>query len=471
FAGFNGSWLPLRRKLSHPSAAYLHSRNSSVASANNLDVMRLGGQQQQPQQVPESGVSPRALARLVDTAQHQPRPRTLSGLSLATGLDFSNDYAQDQLAEYGQLKTSAEAAAASVAGGSGPLAALRPFRPAHRRLMSDSQFSAVSDASSFGDTQGHVEVPDAFGQPSREEEEWTRAKALEALHQFSTEGLRTLAYAHKEISESAYESWHQRYMVATTALVNRQQQVEAACEEIEGDLLLSGVSAIEDRLQAGVPETIFKLRRAGIRVWMLTGDKVETAINIAKSCRLIDTDVVETTKVDERTELGDRMTLLVMQSMTDLGELDRILSQALATARAMTATVDERFESRSRMEKLRRGMKRFGGFFVPSRVRSRADACMEEPLLSEDNNSRLSKSPAIAAEVGHHRHLDQNAIQHQGHGQGQQPIAGGGGAAAAAAAVSEVGWADDVQRGATPTTLLGLAKDSRAKRTLSISTD
>ncbi|KAJ2856512.1 hypothetical protein FB639_006102, partial [Coemansia asiatica] len=128
---------------------------------------------------------------------------------------------------------------------------------------------------------------------------------------------------------------------------------------------------------------------------MLTGDKVETAINIAKSCRLIDTDVVEVTKLDnndadagcKEKEKGaaaaaaaangsgqvdendghaskDRMTLLVLQSMTDSVELERVLTQALVAARNMTASVDQRFERRSRLEKLRRGMKRFGNLFV-----------------------------------------------------------------------------------------------------------
>ncbi|KAI9474936.1 hypothetical protein BX667DRAFT_487844 [Coemansia mojavensis] len=158
------------------------------------------------------------------------------------------------------------------------------------------------------------------------DEEWARARALEALHQFSTEGLRTLAYAHKEIPEATYEAWHTRYLAATTALNNRQEQVEAVCEEIEGDLLLSGVSAIEDRLQEGVPETIFKLRRAGIRVWMLTGDKVETAVNIAKSCRLIETD----------------MLLLVMQSLSDPDALERTITPGsdAGTGASLAVVVD-----------------------------------------------------------------------------------------------------------------------------------
>ncbi|KAJ1837451.1 hypothetical protein LPJ57_011421, partial [Coemansia sp. RSA 486] len=226
------------------------------------------------------------------------------------------------------------------------------------------------------------------------------------------------------IPESTYEAWHQRYVLATTALNNRQQQVEAICEEIEGDLLLSGVSAIEDRLQSGVPETIFKLRRAGIRVWMLTGDKVETAINIAKSCRLIDTDVVQITQLDAEgsnttdNEKGastsaaaaadvsenegsrsskDKMTLLVLQSMTDSVELDRVLSQALVIARNMASNIDERFEKRSRLEKLRRGMKRFGAMFVPRRTAPRREesADVHESLLPHDTleNGDTGKSP------------------------------------------------------------------------------
>ncbi|KAJ1718197.1 drs2 neo1 protein, partial [Coemansia biformis] len=258
-----------------------------------------------------------------------------------------------------------------------PHARLLSHAPHHRRLMSESQFSTQSEASSFTDTLGRVEVPVAFATPTAEEEEWARARALEALHQFSTEGLRTLAYAHKEIDPDVYESWHARYLLATTAIANRQQQVEAVCEEIERDMLLSGISAIEDRLQEGVPETIFKLRRAGIRVWMLTGDKVETAINIAKSCRLVETDVVETTELDAVVleKNPGRMVMLVMQSLTDVDELDRLVSNALEVAQHMSTTVDQRFEARSIRAKLRRGLKSFGNLLNVRRMaRQRGDA-------------------------------------------------------------------------------------------------
>ncbi|KAJ1996138.1 hypothetical protein GGI26_000189 [Coemansia sp. RSA 1358] len=422
--GLGFASIPLRRKLSQPSAAYLHSRSSSVGSS--MDYMRSDTPDLMPMFAGIGGVSPnnsngnsgngngnsnllsvpfppRAISRLTDSVlpysdigsgnSAAASPRTPSGLCTSFDIrDGDPDEDEDEddnkraskqkstvvtessnagnsLAEYGTLPLYIPANSASQR----PSGATQ-FKLAHRRLMSDSQFSAISEVSSFADTQGHVEIPSSFGTPSREEEKWARAQALEALHQFSTEGLRTLMYAHKEIEPDYYEAWHNRYVAATTALVNRQQQVEAICEEIEGDLLLSGVSAIEDRLQAGVPETIFKLRRAGIRVWMLTGDKVETAINIAKSCRLIDTDVVETKTLDLKMmeQNKDRMALLVMQSITDYDNLEQIISQALEVAHSAAASVDERFEKRSKIQKLKRGMKKFGNMLNP-RHRARRD--------------------------------------------------------------------------------------------------
>jgi magnesium-transporting ATPase (P-type) len=62
-------------------------------------------------------------------------------------------------------------------------------------------------------------------------------------------------------------------------------------DEIEKNLEVMGVTAIEDKLQDGVPETLSALREAGVKVWMLTGDKVDTAINIGYSCSLLATEM------------------------------------------------------------------------------------------------------------------------------------------------------------------------------------
>ncbi|KAI0636462.1 phospholipid-translocating P-type ATPase [Trametes polyzona] len=107
------------------------------------------------------------------------------------------------------------------------------------------------------------------------------------LAEFASEGLRTLTLAYKVIPESEYEEWAKRYHAATVSLDEREEQIEAISAEIENGLSLLGATAIEDRLQDGVPEAIADLKEAGIKIWVLTGDKLETAIAIGHSTNLI----------------------------------------------------------------------------------------------------------------------------------------------------------------------------------------
>ncbi|KAK0636991.1 hypothetical protein B0T17DRAFT_587979 [Bombardia bombarda] len=111
-------------------------------------------------------------------------------------------------------------------------------------------------------------------------------RCFKHIDDFATEGLRTLLFAHRFLTKQEYETWKKVYHEAETSLVDRQERMEEAGEMIEQSLDLIGASAIEDKLQAGVPETIDRLRRANIKIWMLTGDKRETAINIAHSARI-----------------------------------------------------------------------------------------------------------------------------------------------------------------------------------------
>jgi phospholipid-translocating ATPase len=111
-------------------------------------------------------------------------------------------------------------------------------------------------------------------------------RCFQHVDDFASEGLRTLLFAYRYIEDDEYKKWKTVYHDATTSLVNRQERVEAAAELIEQGFELAGATAIEDKLQQGVPDTIDKLRRANIKVWMLTGDKRETAINIAHSARI-----------------------------------------------------------------------------------------------------------------------------------------------------------------------------------------
>ena len=112
-------------------------------------------------------------------------------------------------------------------------------------------------------------------------------RCFQHVDDFASEGLRTLLYGYRYIDERSYTDWKEIYHEAETSLDNRQERIEEASDLIEQKFDLAGATAIEDKLQDGVPDTIDKLRRANIKVWMLTGDKRETAINIGHSARLV----------------------------------------------------------------------------------------------------------------------------------------------------------------------------------------
>ncbi|GAA5916948.1 hypothetical protein JCM6882_003839, partial [Rhodosporidiobolus microsporus] len=107
------------------------------------------------------------------------------------------------------------------------------------------------------------------------------------LEEYATEGFRTLCIAMRDIPEAEYTKWSAIHAKAAATINGRTEALDKAAEIIERDLFLLGATAIEDKLQDGVPETIYTLQQAGIKVWVLTGDRQETAINIGLSCRLI----------------------------------------------------------------------------------------------------------------------------------------------------------------------------------------
>ncbi|XP_059919245.1 phospholipid-transporting ATPase VD [Gadus macrocephalus] len=108
------------------------------------------------------------------------------------------------------------------------------------------------------------------------------------LDQYAKEGLRTLCFTRKTVSEREYSEWSTLRRTALAAMDNRGGQVRDSAVHLERDLSLLGATGIVDRLQDSVPDTIEALREAGIQVWVLTGDKPETAVNIAYACRLLD---------------------------------------------------------------------------------------------------------------------------------------------------------------------------------------
>ncbi|XP_014610320.1 PREDICTED: phospholipid-transporting ATPase ID isoform X3 [Polistes canadensis] len=130
------------------------------------------------------------------------------------------------------------------------------------------------------------------------------SKTLDHLNKFAGEGLRTLCLSVRDLDESFFNNWKQRHQEAALSHENRDDKLDAIYEEIEKDMTLLGATAIEDKLQDGVPQTIANLGLAGIKVWVLTGDKQETAINIGYSCQLLTDDLTDVFVVDATTYDG-----------------------------------------------------------------------------------------------------------------------------------------------------------------------
>ena len=128
---------------------------------------------------------------------------------------------------------------------------------------------------------------------------------IKDLDKYAVKGLRTLVMAKKEITSSDYKTFASKQNeLETSDLKNKEELLFELYDSYEFDFDFVGASAIEDRLQNNVPQTIAKLMSASIRIWVLTGDKQETAIEIAKSCKLIQKDMkvrILTIKIDENT--------------------------------------------------------------------------------------------------------------------------------------------------------------------------
>lgn len=125
-----------------------------------------------------------------------------------------------------------------------------------------------------------------------------RQQTQDHLEHFAGVGLRTLCLAKKELDEATYNKWQEEFHHAVTSIEQREEKVDKCYELIETNLELLGATAIEDKLQDHVPQTIANLLASGIKLWVLTGDKQETAINIGYSCELLQDEMCEIFIVD-----------------------------------------------------------------------------------------------------------------------------------------------------------------------------
>ncbi|XP_073922017.1 probable phospholipid-transporting ATPase IM isoform X3 [Castor canadensis] len=154
--------------------------------------------------------------------------------------------------------------------------------------------------------------------PSNEED--LLSLTSDHLSEFAGEGLRTLAIAYRDLDDKYFKEWHKMLEDANAAIDKREEQICGLYEEIERDLMLLGATAIEDKLQEGVIETITSLSLANIKIWVLTGDKQETAINIGYACNMLTDDmndvfvITGNTAVEVREELRKAKENLFRQS-------------------------------------------------------------------------------------------------------------------------------------------------------------
>lgn len=152
------------------------------------------------------------------------------------------------------------------------------------------------------------------------------------LEEFASVGLRTLCLAQRELSESEYSRFAQQFQAASTALVGRSEKLMEVAELVERDLELIGCTAIEDKLQDGVPETISSLQDAGCKIWVLTGDRQETAINIGLSSKLLSEDMnLLTINEPDREAVADNIRAkLAVLTRYGAGDEDSASSEDLA---------------------------------------------------------------------------------------------------------------------------------------------
>ncbi|KAF5779286.1 putative P-type phospholipid transporter [Helianthus annuus] len=138
-------------------------------------------------------------------------------------------------------------------------------------------------------------------------------KATEGhLQSYSSIGLRTLVVGMRELGVPEFERWQSSYETASTAVMGRVALLRKVAINLENNLEIVGASAIEDRLQKGVPEAIESLRKADMKVWVLTGDKQETAISIGYSSRLLTSNMHQVvinsnSKMSSKTSLEDAL--------------------------------------------------------------------------------------------------------------------------------------------------------------------
>ena len=164
-----------------------------------------------------------------------------------------------------------------------------PFTSAGKRMGIILQFSQGTE-SAFSSVESPAEI--WFYQKGADTVMTSIVAANDWLDEetanMAREGLRTLVVGRKRLSAQQYSEFSSRYQQASMSLQNRDSRMAKSVKDnLEHNLELLGVTGVEDKLQKDVKSSLELLRNAGIKIWMLTGDKVETARCVAVSAKLV----------------------------------------------------------------------------------------------------------------------------------------------------------------------------------------
>ncbi|XP_015945766.1 putative phospholipid-transporting ATPase 9 [Arachis duranensis] len=175
-------------------------------------------------------------------------------------------------------------------------------------------------------------------------------KTKQHINEYADAGLRTLILAYRELDEDEYNQFNKEFMEAKNLVsADREQIIEEISKKIEKDLILLGATAVEDKLQNGVPECIDKLAQAGIKLWVLTGDKMETAINIGYACSLlrqgmkqiiISSDTPEAKSLEKAEDKSAADTAIKEIVLRQLREGEALLSSSNENSEAIALIID-----------------------------------------------------------------------------------------------------------------------------------
>lgn len=169
-------------------------------------------------------------------------------------------------------------------------------------------------------------------------------KSLKGLEKFASDGLRTLCFAYRKLDKDFTQQWLDKWNEALNTVTDRQEQIDSVAQLIERDMRFIGATGVEDRLQNDVPVTIKTLMKANIKIWMLTGDRFETAVSTAFLSGLVEAETIQfhlltpdleniansldnfLTLIDENTKNGSNFALVLNGPVVEIILSDEFLN-------------------------------------------------------------------------------------------------------------------------------------------------